>query len=242
MSFFRKDNQKNKIKPKEQAKTQAVSPVKVGANDLEVYEKAKNPLGGIAWYQKNYYLAMKISFFLGICVFASIVLSIFLYLTRPTPVYYAVTPDLQVAKLVPLDKPVLTEQGLINWTADVVTSSISLDFLDWREKLQSVRANYSKEAFNSFTKSMSDAGILQMIQEKRLNLSSVVKQAPVITNSGIINGAMSWKIEFPILLSYESSQGVELTQELFAEIIVSRASTVSTPRGLVLKQVVLKRG
>ncbi len=235
------NNKKNKLKPNIMQDTQIVSPEHF-ENNLEIQINAKNPLGGIAWYQKNYYIILKLLTFVIFCLIISIAFSIYLYVTRPKPVYYAVTPDLQVAKLVPLNKPVLSEQGLINWTADVVTSSISLDFLDWREKLQSVKPNFSNEAFASFTKSMTDAGILKMIQEKRLNLSSVVKQAPVITNSGIINGVMSWKIEFPILLSYESSEGVELTQELLAEVIVSRASTISTPRGVVLKQVVLKRG
>lgn len=203
---------------------------------------ARNPLGGIAWYEKNYYLAMKVCFALAFSLIGAIAFSAFLYITRPTPVYYAATPDLRIAKLTPLDKPVLTEQGLLNWTVEVVTSSISLDFVHWREKLQSMHPNFSNDAFTSFTQSMTDAGILKLIQEKRLNLSSVVTQAPVITKSGIINGIMSWQIQFPLLLSYESSKGVELTQNLVAEVIISRASTVTTPKGVVIKQLILKRG
>ncbi len=239
MGLFTKTN-KSKINPtKEEVPT--VSPSDQ-TQKLEIEVDIKNPLGGIAWYQKNYYLAMKFSFMLGVCLLVSIMFSVFLYLTRPTPIYYAVTPDLRMSELTPLNQPVLTEQGLINWTTNLVTTSISLDFLDWREKLQAVRPNYSEEAFVSFTRSMASAGILDMIQKKRLNLSTVVKQAPVITNSGMIDNALAWKIEFPVLLSYESSDGVELTQELLAEVIVSRASTITTPRGVIIKQLVLKRG
>lgn len=80
-----------------------------------------------------------------------------------------------------------------------------------------------------------------MIQDKRLSVSAVVTRAPVIIASGLIEGRATWKIEFPIVISYESSQGVESTQKLMATVLVRRAATVTTPRGVVIQQVVLKR-
>ena len=80
-----------------------------------------------------------------------------------------------------------------------------------------------------------------MIQEKRLSVSAVVTRAPVIIASGLIEGRATWKVEFPIVISYESSQGVESTQKLMATVLVRRAATVTTPRGVVIQQVVLKR-
>ena len=64
---------------------------------------------------------------------------------------------------------------------------------------------------------------------------------PVIVASGQIDGRASWKVEFPLLISYESSQGVENTQKLLATVLVRRASTVATPRGVVIEQIILKR-
>jgi intracellular multiplication protein IcmL len=57
-----------------------------------------------------------------------------------------------------------------------------------------------------------------------------------------VGGRATWKIEFPLIVSYESSQGIESTQHLMATVLVARASTVTTPRGVVIQQVVLKRG
>jgi intracellular multiplication protein IcmL len=56
-----------------------------------------------------------------------------------------------------------------------------------------------------------------------------------------VGGKATWKIEFPLVVSYESSQGVESTQNLMATVLVCRASTVTSPRGVVIQQVVLKR-
>ena len=80
-----------------------------------------------------------------------------------------------------------------------------------------------------------------MIQEKRLSASSVATGAPVIIASGLVSGKATWRIEFPLIVSYESSQGVESTQRLIATVLVCRASTATTPRGVVIQQVVLKR-
>ena len=118
---------------------------------------------------------------------------------------------------------------------------MSLNFLEWREKLESIRPHFEDEAFKSFLSSLQSSGILEMIQEKRLSASAVATRAPVIIASGLVGGKATWKIEFPLIVSYESSQGVESTQKLLATVLIRRASTAKTPRGVVIQQVVLRR-
>lgn len=197
--------------------------------------------GGLSWYRAQYHRVMKLCFLLGGGMALCVIVIVVLLYTRPTPRFFAATPDLRLAPLVPLDKPVLTQQGLLNWIAETVTNAVSLDFLEWREKLTRTRENFDEAAFKSFLQSLKDSGILAMIQEKRLSVSAVVTKAPVIIASGLIEGRATWKVEFPIVISYESSQGVESTQKLMATVLVRRAATVTTPRGVVIQQVVLKR-
>jgi intracellular multiplication protein IcmL len=227
MSFFTK-----KIPPEKQAGTEAKSPPAVDAEMI---------IGGIGWYSSQYRRAMKLVLALILSLLAAVTLVFFLVLTRPTPRYFAATPDLRLAPLVPLDKPVLTQQGLLNWVSETITNAVSLDFLEWRDKLSRVRENFEDEAFKSFLSSLQSSGILDMIRDKRLSVSAVVTRAPVIIASGLVGGKATWKVEFPLVVSYESSQGVESTQHLMATVLVCRASTVTSPRGVVIQQVVLKR-
>lgn len=202
---------------------------------------AEAVIGGLGWYRLQYRRSMKLALTLVLALLAAIAVIAALVLTRPTPRYFAATPDLRLAPLVPLDKPVLTQQGLLNWVSETITNAVSLDFLEWRDKLTRVRENFEEEAFKSFLASLKSSGVLPMIQEKRLSVSAVVTRAPVITASGLVGGKATWKIEFPLVVSYESSQGVESTQHLLATVLVCRASTVTSPRGVVIQQVVLKR-
>ena len=204
--------------------------------------EAERLIGGLGWYRLQYQRAMKLAVGLVLVLLACAAAIGLLVIKQPAPRYFAATPDLRLAPLVPLDKPVLTQQGLLNWVTETVSNAVSLDFLEWREKLSRTREHFDEEAFKSFVASLNSSGILEMIRDKRLSVSAVVTRAPVIIASGLVGGKATWKIEFPLTVSYESSQGVESTQKLMATVLVARASTVTTPRGVVIQQIVLKRG
>ncbi|MDR3176030.1 MAG: DotI/IcmL family type IV secretion protein [Desulfovibrio sp.] len=232
MSFFKK---KTPPQTGEQARAEAIPPAHNPAYNAETV------FGGLHWYKRQYQRSMKLCFGMTLAVCAALAVVAVLVLTRPTPRYFAATPDLRLAPLVPLDKPVLTQQGLLNWVSETISNAISLDFLEWREKLTRSREHFEGEAFTSFVASLNSSGVLDMIRDKRLSVSATVTRAPVIIASGLVGGKATWKIEFPLVVSYESSQGVESTQNLMATVLVCRASTVTSPRGVVIQQVVLKR-
>lgn len=198
-------------------------------------------IGGINWYRSQYQRAMKLSVTLAcVALFGLCVIALLIW-TRPTPRFFAATPDLRLAPLVPLDKPVLTQQGLLNWVSETVTNAVSLDFLEWRDKLSRIREHFDEDAFKSYLNSLTSSGVLEMIKDKRLSVSAVVTRAPVIIASGVVGGKMTWRVEFPLVVSYESSQGVESAQKLMATVLIRRSATVTTPRGVVIQQLVLKR-
>lgn len=198
-------------------------------------------VGGLHWYKKQYERVMKLVLALGLGLLAAIGIIALLIITRPTPQFFAATPDLRLAPMVPLSEPLLTEQGLLNWVSETVTQAVSLDFVEWREKLSRSREHFDDDAFKSFLDSLQKSGVLDLVRDKRLNVSASISRAPVITASGLVNGRATWRVEFPLVVSYESSQGVETTQKLLANVLVRRASTAKTPRGVVIQQVVLKR-
>ena len=198
-------------------------------------------IGGLNWYRAQFRRAMKLALALTVALCASLGVATILLLNQPKPQYFAATPDLRLAPMVPLDQPLLTQEGLLTWAANAITGAMSLNFLEWREKLESIRPHFDDAAYKSFLASLQSSGVLDMIRGKRLSASAVATRAPVIIASGLVGGRATWKIEFPLIVSYESSQGVESTQKLLATVLVCRASTAKTPRGVVIQQVVLKR-
>ena len=198
-------------------------------------------IGGLNWYRAQFRRAMKLALALTVALCASLGVAAILLLNQPKSQYFAATPDLRLAPMVPLDQPLLTQEGLLTWASNAITGAMSLNFLEWREKLETIRPHFDDAAYKSFLASLQSSGVLDMIRDKRLSASAVATRAPVIIASGLVSGKATWKVEFPLIVSYESSQGVESTQKLLATVLVCRASTAKTPRGVVIQQVVLKR-
>ena len=241
MNWFKKKKPLPELAVDAEVTAAAADAVERPSPDAPPAYDADTIIGGLGWYRLQYQRVMKLAVGLVIVLLVCIAVIVLLILKQPTPRYFAATPDLRLAPLIPLDKPVLTQQGLLNWVAETISNAVSLDFLEWRDKLSSVRENFDDAAFKSFLASLGSSGILDMIKEKRLSVSAVVTRAPIISASGLVGGKMTWKVEFPLIVSYESSQGVESTQRLMATVLVARASTATTPRGVVIQQVVLKR-
>ena len=233
MNIFKK--QKDAPESQEQAQSVREAHASSPAPD------AATVIRGLNWYRAQFRRAMKLALALTVALCASLGFATILLLNQPKPQYFAATPDLRLAPMVPLDQPLLTQSGLLTWVSDTITGAMSLNFLEWREKLESIRPHFDDAAYKSFLASLQSSGILDMIRDKRLSASAVATRAPVIIASGLVGGKATWKVEFPLIVSYESSQGVENTQKLLATVLVRRASTAKTPRGVVIQQVVLKR-
>jgi len=163
------------------------------------------------------------------------------YLARPKPIYFAATSDLRILEIPPLSEPVFSDQVIMNWAVQAITSTLSLNFLHLRENLMNSREYFDNAGFKSFVQSLEQSGNVAKIREERLSLSCTPTEAPVITNKALRGEVMTWKIEVPLTLSYESSKGVVATQKLLASVLVQRADTRMYPRGLVISQIILAK-
>ena len=128
---------------------------------------AATVIGGLDWYRAQFRRAMKLALALTVALCVSLGVAAILLLNQPKPRYFAATPDLRLAPMVPLDQPLLTQDGLLTWAANAITGAMSLNFLEWRGKLESIRPHFQDEAFKSFLASLKSSGILEMIRRKQ---------------------------------------------------------------------------
>jgi len=193
------------------------------------------------WFRDQYKKMTMLCAALAIMSALSVTLNIIQYLLQPTPKYFAQTPDLRITEMVALNEPYVTQEGLTNWVLSVVMKTLSLGFTDWKLKLTEVQPDFFEKSFSEFVSSMKTAGTVELVESKRLTMNPSPKSSPIISAKGLNeSGVMSWKIEFPIIISYESSQGVFLNQALKAEVLVERVSVLDSARGVKIRQLILK--
>lgn len=192
------------------------------------------------WYHDQYKRSVSLCFGLVIALICSLILNGILFFSTPPPQYFALTEDLRVIELTPTDRAIMSQEKLLNWVSATVTKTFTFDFLNYRDVLMGVRPNYTKGCFESLTKSMKSSGNLEMVITKRLVTRATLSGTPVILKEGIIKGHRMWKIEIPLIISYEDSQGIQGNQNLIGSAIVSREDEREVPRGVLIHQLVLK--
>jgi intracellular multiplication protein IcmL len=192
-----------------------------------------------AWYQRGLRLFVKLTSFLVLVVVLETILLFHFALKEKESRYFAVSSDLRLIEMRALTEPQVSSQALLNWTSETVTKTLSLDFLYWKKKLMEVRGSYDPDGFRTLVNSLEDGGHLEKIRLERLSLSAVPSDAPVIVSQGIKNGRMTWKVELPLIISYQSSAGIAATQRLLAEVWVERVTSSANPLGIVIRQLVL---
>ena len=119
MSLFKK--KRNVPLPEPQAETPSKSMTEVHASPPA--PDAAAVIGGLNWYRTQFRRSMKVSLCLVAALCLSLGVSALLLLNQPKPRYFAATPDLRLAPMVPLDQPLLTQDGLLTWASNAITGA-----------------------------------------------------------------------------------------------------------------------
>ncbi len=192
------------------------------------------------WYQKRLQTYTKIAFIQTGVIFL-LVLIIFILLQKKERIeYFAVDESLKFTKIETLAEPIYSLSGVMEFASSTIRNTFLLDYLTYKETLASQQQYYSSRAFETLIASLKSSKVIEKIKSERLTTSCTLLQAPRLIKSFMLQGRAAWKIEIPIIISYESSFGVVLTQRLVAEVLVIRADLKSVPKGILLQQVILR--
>ncbi len=156
-------------------------------------------------------------------------------LVHKRPVYFAATNDGRILPLVPLSRPGAEDRTVVSWTTGVAISAYSYDFVNWRSALSGISLDFTKDGFSSFVGSLKASGNLKLVEDNRMVASAVPVAAGVIVAKGLLKGVYVWKIQVPILATYQAAKS-SVSQNLLVTLLVVRRPVLSHPKGLAVAQ------
>ena len=156
-------------------------------------------------------------------------------LLHKRPVYFAATDDGRILPLVPLSRPGAEDRTVISWATGVAISAYSYDFVNWRSALSGISLDFTKDGFSSFVGSLKASGNLKLVEDNRMVASAVPVAAGVIVAKGLLKGVYVWKIQVPILATYQAAKS-SVSQNLLVTLLVVRRPVLSHPKGLAVAQ------
>lgn len=161
------------------------------------------------------------------------------YFTHPpAPRYFATSIDGRITPLFPLNEPNQADSAILQWANQAAIAAFTYNFVNWREELQASSGFFTADGWMQFLEALQQSNNLEAVKAKKLIVSAVATRAPVILQKGILNGVYAWRVQMPILVTYQSAS--EFTQENnVVTMLVMRVSTLNSPRGIGIEQFVV---
>lgn len=168
-----------------------------------------------------------------------LILSIgYIFLNPPTPRYFATSINGRITPLFPLTEPNQSDSAVLQWANQAATAAFTYNFVNYRTELQASSGFFTADGWTQFLNALKESNNLDAVKAKKLIVSAVATRAPVILQKGKLNGRYSWRVQMPVLVTYQSAS--EFSQQTnVVTMLITRVSTLNSPRGIGIAQFVV---
>jgi intracellular multiplication protein IcmL len=185
--------------------------------------------------QRKVILALLIALIVNIILAAMLV---YMVTHPPAPKYFATSINGRITPLFPLSEPNQSDSAVLQWANQAAIAAFTYNFVNYRDELQASSGFFTAEGWDQFLGALQQSNNLDAVKAKKLIVSAVATRAPIILQKGILNGSYSWRVQMPILVTYQSAS--EFTQQNnVVTMLITRVSTLNSPRGIGIAQFVV---
>lgn len=156
----------------------------------------------------------------------------------PAPKYFSTSINGRITPLIPLDMPNQSDSAVLQWANQAAIAAFSYNFVNWRQELQAASGFFAPSGWDQFNDALKASNNLQAVLAKHLVVSAVATSAPVILQKGVLNGVFSWRVQMPILVTYQSASESS-QQNNIVTMLITRVDTLNYPRGIGIAQFVV---
>ncbi len=149
----------------------------------------------------------------------------------PPPAFFKATERGELIPQIPLDKPNMATNALLNWVTENMMQDNTFNFVNYQAVLERARADYTAEGYESFLKALTDAKIIDTVVSNKFIMRASPVSAPQITKEGVLANHYLWKIKLPMQFKYQNMttggiDNVEIT------LLIMRVPTSQSPFGV----------
>lgn len=185
-------------------------------------------------------------FFSSILTLISSVFVLLFFTNQRVPAQYVpVNEDGSYIKLASVkDCESKTEAEVKTFVTNAAKSLFKYDYINYSEQLQNNAQYFTTTGWNEFLDSFKSSGTLTAVLENNyivtnelLGIAELTREAYNDEND---NGACTWELKVPMLITYVGKNGQKRTIDFYAK--VSRVSVIRSEYGLGIKKIVITDG
>ena len=163
---------------------------------------------------------------------------VYVFTHPPAPQYFATSINGRITPLFPLNEPNQSDSAVLQWANQAAIAAFSYNFVNYRNELQASSGFFTSEGWRQFLGALQESNNLEAVKAKKLIVSAVATRAPIILQKGLLNGRYAWRIQMPILVTYQSASEFS-QQNNVVTMLITRVSTLNSPRGVGIAQFVV---
>jgi len=200
---------------------------------LEVVKNRNN------FYRDSYRKLLLMLLMSVLAIIGLIVAVVFLVMSRPSPTYFATTDSGRMIPLIPLNQPNLSDKTLLQWASQAVVSVYSYNFVNFRQVFQTNEKYFTTGGWNDFLNALKSSRNLQTVQQKKLIVSAVLSGAPIISSKHLLSGRYTWRVQMPVLVTYQS-MSEQFNSSYLITLTIQRVSTLDNIYGVGISSFVVQ--
>ena len=185
------------------------------------------------FYRDNYRRVVGALMVLLVIVVTLVGVVFYQIVNRPEPKYFATTVDGRIMPLFSLSEAMLSPGELLQWAHRSAITAYTYNFVNYRDAMQQLQNQFTPAGWRYYEDALRTARTLEMVIAKKLVVSAVATGTPVILDQAVISGRYSWKVQVPLLVTYQSPNE-QTRQSMIVTMIVSRVPTVDMPKGIAI--------
>ena len=156
----------------------------------------------------------------------------------PSPDYFPVGISGHVVSIVPLDEANQSDDAVLQWSSQAAMASFSYSYVDYRDELQASSQFFTADGWGQFLHALAASNNLDAVKAKSMVVSAQLTNPPTILKKELINRLFSWRIEVPVLVTYQND--TQYTQQYnMVNILITRVPILNAPRGIGIEQLVV---
>jgi hypothetical protein len=150
-------------------------------------------------------------------------LSVYLFVSKPDPVYFATDNDFRVVAPVPLNVPYISDPDLYQWVSVAIPAAFTYDFLNYNVEQQEVTQYFTTNGWQNLLGHLSNFHVdFNALQNTKTFVTAQITGAPFILSQSNTEAKYTWDVQIPMNLSYSNARST------LSLVIVARVVRVPT--------------
>lgn len=191
-----------------------------------------------AFYRDSYRRAISVLLLVLIIDIALAITVSYLWINPPKPQYFAATADGRIVNIHPLSDPVVTNSFVLQWSADAVRKTYSLNFVHWKAQLQAASNYFTPDGWKAFLSSLKASNNLNTIREYNMVTKVDITAAPQLAGHAVIGGRYFWKVNMPIEVTYTNGDK-QIFQTGEVTLLVTRMPVWQNPDRIAINNFIV---